>query len=138
VIAVLALALLLVPAVHEPPKIRCGTPVPRVAATGTATNLRITARGRAALRTTFLACHVDPAARVTGPLPGSVYYARYRGFDWAVATFSVPPAGATDQPERFVRRTGAKRWTDLGDSGSPLAELGIPCPVLRVWRMPCG
>jgi hypothetical protein len=132
-IVALALALLVAPA----PLPRCAPATPRVAAGGAATNLAIAPRDRAGLRAAFLACHANAPAKVKGPLLRSVYYARHRGYDWAVATFSVPPAGTTDQPERFVRPTGTRRWSDLGDSGSPLAELGVPCPVLRAWRLPC-
>jgi hypothetical protein len=118
------------------PPAGCGGRPPKVAAAGTATNLRISARDRAALRAAVVRCH--GATRIAGPLQGSVYYARYRGFDWAIATFSIGPARTTDQPERFVRRSGTRRWTDLGDTGGPLSEHGLPCPVLRVWRLSCG
>jgi hypothetical protein len=74
---------------------------------------------------------------VVGPLRGTVHYARHRGWDWAIATFSIGAARTTDQPERFVRRTGTRAWRDLGDTGGPLHEFGVPCPVLRVWRMRC-
>lgn len=114
----------------------CGGPVPKVRAGGTAANLAISIVDRARLREAVLRC-AGGTTRITGPLRGTVYYARYRGYDWAIATFSIGPAQTTDQPERFVRRTGARPWRDLGDTGGPLADYGIPCPVLRVWRMAC-
>ena len=119
------------------PAARCGGRPPNVGAGGRATNLAISARDRAVLRAAALRCHRDTAP-VVGPMRGTVYYARYRGWDWAIATFSIGAARRTDQPERFVRRTGNRAWRDLGDTGGPLHEFGVPCPVLRVWRMSCS
>jgi hypothetical protein len=81
---------------------------------GGAVNLRATPAVKQGLRAAFLA-HADPSIRagVRGPLPGSVYYGRSGGLEWALATFSLPRVGTTDQPERFRRRPGGK-WTDLG------------------------
>jgi hypothetical protein len=99
-----------------------------------ARNLIISSEDRASLRMTFLSnLLISHPSAVKGPLPGSVYYARYRGTDWAIATFSMPGTGTDDQPERFRRPAGGGQWTDLGDTGEPLTESGIPCPVLLVW-----
>lgn len=103
-----------------------------------AQNLVISAQDRLSLRTTLLsASHMPDEAGVKGPLPNTVFYARYRGTDWAIATFSLPGTGTTDQPERFRRPVGGQ-WTLLGDTGSPLKDSGIPCPVLRAWNMDEG
>jgi hypothetical protein len=99
-----------------------------------ALNLIISPGDRASLRTTFLSnLHISHPSAVKGPLAGTVYYARYRGTDWAIATFSMPGTGTTDMPERFSRPVGSGQWTDLGDTGGPLSEYGVPCPVLLVW-----
>jgi hypothetical protein len=104
----------------------------------TALNLALSTTGRDELRAAFLRAHpTSRPADVKGPLRGSVYYARYRGREWALATFSLPAVGATDQPERFRRPVGG-RWKDLGDTGGPVSHAGFPCPVLRAWGFRCG
>jgi hypothetical protein len=98
-----------------------------------AVNLVAAPRVKRELRAAFLRAHPGFAPRrVRGPLRGSVYYARYRGNHWALATFSLPRVGTTDQPELFRRRLGA-RWRDLGDTGGSLCE--VPRPVVRVWHL---
>ena len=101
-----------------------------------ATNLRATPAVKAALRAAHL--RVVPKAdraRVKGPLPGSVYYARHRGREYALAVFSHPRTGTTDQPELFIRRTGG-RWVDKGDTGGDVCSFGIvPKPVLDLWAV---
>ncbi|MEA2508656.1 MAG: hypothetical protein QOG21_738 [Actinomycetota bacterium] len=107
------------------------TPSPSPSDQEQARNLAISPEDRASLRITFLA-GLTRYPNIRGPLPGTVYYARFRGYDWAVGTFSSPAVGTTDQPERFKRPVGGA-WVDLGDTGEPLAQAPIPCPVLLVW-----
>lgn len=101
-----------------------------------ATNLRATPTVKAALRAAHL--RVVPKAdraRVKGPLPGSVYYARHRGREYALAVFSHPRTGTTDQPELFIRPTGG-RWVDKGDTGGAVCDFRIvPKPVLDLWAI---
>lgn len=103
---------------------------------GAAVNLRISVADRAALRQALLASSGVASSDVKGPLPGTVFYARYRGTDYAIGTFSYAQTGETDQPERFSRPAGSRAWRHDGDSGGPLADF-LPCPVLRVWQRPC-
>jgi hypothetical protein len=119
---------------------------------GRAVNLRVTLEVQQALRAAFLR-HGGSRGAI-GPLLGykclrlrdnpkpqcrrfHMYYARYRGVEWALATFWSPFTGDTDQPERFKRQVRG-RWRDLGDTGGPLSQAGIPCPVLRVWAISCS
>ena len=107
------------------------------AATEPAVNLTATPAVRSALRATYLS-HVTgvPRAKVKGPLPGTLYYARHRGREWAIAAFSRPLTGTTDQPELFVRPVGG-RWIDRGDTagGLDVCAPSVPAPVLRVWGL---
>jgi hypothetical protein len=115
----------------------CGGVAPR-ASGGMAVKVTVTPATRAALRRRLLDCYRGPdKGRIKGPLAGTVHLARYRGYEWAIATFSFPATGTTDQPERFIRRIGRQRWRDLGDTGGPLSER-LPCPLLRAWRIPCS
>lgn len=103
---------------------------------GPAVNLQISAADRAALRQALLASGGAASSEVEGPLPGTVFYARYGGTEYAIATFSYAQTGETDQPERFSRPAGAHAWHHDGDSGGPLADF-LPCPVLQAWQKPC-
>lgn len=96
-------------------------------------NLVATTAVKRALRASFLRAHrsLSPA-QVRGPLRGSVYYARYGAFEWALATFSVPRVGTTDQPEVFRRRRGGA-WVDRGDTGGSLCA--VPRAVVRLWGL---
>ena len=96
-------------------------------------NLVVTPAVRRALRAAFIRAHpaVRPA-RIKGPLRGSVYYARYGRYEWALATFSLPLVGTTDQPEVFRRRVGG-RWVDLGDTGGSLCA--VPRAVVSLWDL---
>jgi hypothetical protein len=115
-------------------------------ASGGAVNLRIYP---GMLKDLHAAAH--PSPHVKGPLLGyscqklvgdskrfcgthHIYYARYRGQEYAVADFWGDRTGSTDQPERFKRAVGGK-WKDVGDSGDPIACL-VPAPVAKVWGMP--
>jgi hypothetical protein len=106
-------------------------------ATGTArpkaVNLVVTPPVRRAIRAAFVRAHADmtPSA-IKGPLKGSVYYARYGRAYWALATFSLPRVGTTDQPEVFRRPAGG-RWLDRGDTGGELCK--VPRPVVAVWHL---
>jgi hypothetical protein len=101
-----------------------------------ATNLRATPAVKAALRAAHL--RMVPAkdrAKVRGPLPGSTYYAGHRGREYALAVFSHPRTGTTDQPELFTRKAGG-RWVDRGDTGGDVCSFGIvPKPVLDLWAI---
>lgn len=91
-----------------------------------AENLRISASDRLGLRTAYFACHVH---KDEGPAAGSVYLARYGGYEWAIGEF----AAGGDQPETFVRPAGQTVWSDQGDTGGELCESRIPAPVLKLW-----
>ena len=91
-----------------------------------AQNLRIGGPDRVNLHTAYAACHTTDDA---GPAPGSVFYARYGGYEWAAATF----AALGDQPETFVRPLGQPDWSDQGDTGGELCENRIPGAVLKLW-----
>ena len=124
---------------------------PAAAATGPV-NLVVTPEMKAGLRGAFLAAGGSPT--VQGPLLGRrclklqgdptrycrryhMYWARYRGVEWALATFWLPATGDTDQPEKFSRPAGGA-WRFLGEAGGgPMSESGIPCPVLRIWAFSC-
>ena len=96
-------------------------------------NLRATPQVKRALRAAFLRAH--PALdgrRVRGPLRGTVYYARLRATEWALATFWMPRVGTTDQPEVFSRRVRG-RWRDRGDTGGSLCA--VPRSVVRLWGL---
>ena len=98
-----------------------------------AVNLVATPAVKRALRAAFLRLHRSARpSSVRGPLKGSVYYARYGRFYWALATFSLPVVGTTDQPEVF-RRVAGGRWVDKGDTGGNLCA--VPRPVVAVWRL---
>ena len=98
-----------------------------------AVNLVATPAVKRALRAVFLRLHRSTRpASVRGPLNGSVYYARYGRVYWALATFSLPVVGTTDQPEVFRRVVGG-RWVDKGDTGGNLCA--VPRPVVAVWRL---
>jgi len=115
----------------------CGGDGPRGSG-GVAVRVQVTPAARAALRRRLLDCYQGPdGRRIKGPLVGTVHLARYRGYEWAIATFSFPATGTTDQPERFVRRIGTRRWRDLGDTGGPVFER-VPCPLLRAWSIRCS
>jgi hypothetical protein len=112
----------------------CGGATPGSPTTGRASNLRISPHDRHDLLVATRAClHGERAIR--GPLPGSVYYGRFGRYDWALATFAT--RDGFKQTARFVRRSGSSTWRYLG----PVTGTGrsvVPCPVLRVWQMPCG
>ena len=99
-------------------------------------SLTIPAEERAALRTAFLRAHPTYAPdQVEGPLAGSVYYAvdNSTATYWALATFSVPNTGTTDQPEVLSKKQGGA-WDDLGDTGGNPCK--VPAPVLAAWHYP--
>ena len=104
-----------------------GTPIAR--------NLVATAEVKAALRAAHLRT-VPPAdrAKTRGPLRGSTYYGSYGNHRYALATFSHPRVGTTDQPELFSKVPG-HRWRDHGDTGGCLTQGVIPRALLRVWHL---
>ena len=96
-------------------------------------NLIATPQVKAALRAAHLRT-VQPADRAgtRGPLRGQTYYGSYGTRFFALATFSHPRVGTTDQPEVFVRRAGGG-WRDLGDTGGCIPTREVPAPLLRLW-----
>jgi hypothetical protein len=109
-----------------------------------AVNLVATRSVKAALRAVFLrGTKPAEAAKVHGPLPGSVYYGRVGEHYYALATFANPVTGAVDQPEGFDR-IGNGPWRDLGDGFGDYTCKGRhhtkvpPLVLLRdVWYL-CG
>jgi hypothetical protein len=107
----------------------------RVDATPIAKNLVVTAKIKAALRTAHL--RTLPAAdraATRGPLPRSTYYGSYGSRRYALATFSHPRVGTTDQPELFSKVPG-RPWRDHGDTGGCLTKGVLPPALLRVWHL---
>jgi hypothetical protein len=101
----------------------------------TARNLVATAQLKAALRAAHLSL-IPKAQRggVRGPLRGTTYYGSYGPWRYALATFSHPQVGTTDQPEAFSKAPG-RNWRDRGDTGGCLSKGVIPLPLLRVWHL---
>jgi hypothetical protein len=114
--------------------IAAGAPAP-VTSTPAAQNLVATARVKAALRAAHLAL-LQPSQRVgvRGPLKGTTYYGSVGRWHYALATFSHPGVGTTDQPELFSKAPG-RRWRDRGDTGGCLSKGIIPRGLLQVWRL---
>jgi hypothetical protein len=103
-------------------------PVPR--------NLTATPGVKAALKAAHLASlQASQRAGVRGPLKGSTYYGSFGRWRYALATFSHPRVGTTDQPELFSKAPG-RGWRDRGDTGGCLSKGIIPRALLRVWRLP--
>ena len=68
-------------------------------------------------------------------MPGKTHYGRIGRDRYALAVFSLPQTGTTDQPEVFsIRARGA--WSDLGDTGGCLAK--IPPSLLHAWGLPAA
>lgn len=69
----------------------------------------------------------------------TILWASYSGDEWAVAAFWSPARGFKDQPLFFKRRVknhGEWRW--VGDSSyGTRSWAGLPCPVLKVWKLSC-
>src|SRR5438876_9070133 len=92
-------------------------------------NLVATPAVKAALRASFLKAHPTlRAAKMRGPIRGQTYYGRYRGVEYALAVFSIPRLGTTDQPELF-RRVPAGPWHDRGDTGGEVCPPWVPLPL---------
>jgi len=64
--------------------------------------------------------------------PKRVHYGRCGLTYYALADFKDPDVGYQDQPERFRHRAG-KPWKDLGDTGGPVCETGVPRALLHAW-----
>lgn len=70
-------------------------------------------------------------------LPGSVYYARFNGDYYALASFDLPQRGTTDQPSLFAKY-GRDPWVYLGNQLGDIATVGaLPCPVRNGWSYTC-
>ena len=104
-------------------------------ATPIARNLVATVKVKAALRTAHLrTVPLSDRAATHGPLPRSTYYGSYGAFRYALATFSHPRVGTTDQPELFSKAPG-RPWRDRGDTGGCLTKGVLPPALLRVWHL---
>lgn len=105
-----------------------------------ATNLVITPRVRIQLRSAVTDGKTRAeAAKIKGPLPGRTYYADYRGYRYALATFSFPVVGTQDQPLLFVQLPGIPYLVDVSDTGGEPGQMSaIPCPVRQVWNLGCS
>jgi hypothetical protein len=100
-----------------------------------AKNLVATAAVKGALRAAHLRTLPSmDRATTRGPLPRSTYYGSYGGRRYALATFSHPRVGTTDQPELFSKAPG-RPWRDHGDTGGCLAQGVIPRALLRLWHL---
>jgi hypothetical protein len=110
-------------------------PVAANGATPVAKNLVATAQVKTALRAAHL--RTLPAAdrpATRGPLPKSTYYGSYGSRRYALATFSHPRVGTTDQPELFSKVPG-RSWRDHGDTGGCLTLGVLPRALLRLWHL---
>lgn len=100
-----------------------------------ARNLVATAQVKAALRATHLrTLPTADRAATRGPLPKSTYYGSYGNRRYALATFSHPRVGTTDQPELFSKASG-RPWRDHGDTGGCLTLGVLPRALLRLWHL---
>ena len=107
----------------------------RTGATPIAKNLVATPKVKTALRATHLrTLPLSDRAATRGPLPRSTYYGSYGSRRYALATFSDPRVGTTDQPELFSKAPGGA-WRDRGDTGGCLTKGIIPRALIRVWHL---
>jgi hypothetical protein len=98
-------------------------------------NKRISNRDRHALGVALSNCRANWSP--TEAIPGSVYFASYGGYDWAVASFR-----GLIGPEVFTRRNGSSIWSDdgmtLGQVCEHVAGNGdgyvLPAALGRIWR----
>jgi hypothetical protein len=67
-------------------------------------------------------------------LKGTTYYGSVGKWRYALATFSQPGVGTTDQPELFSKAPGG-RWRDRGDTGGCLTKGIIPPALIRLWHL---
>ena len=105
------------------------------AATPIARNLVATAEVKAALRAAHLrTVPLADRAKTRGPLKGTTYYGSVGKWKYALATFSHPGVGTTDQPELFSKAPGGA-WRDRGDTGGCLTKGIIPRALIRVWHL---
>jgi hypothetical protein len=114
-----------------------GVPTERFPAAGTpvARNLVATPAVKAALRAAHLArVPRSDRAATRGPLKGTTYYGAVGSWRYALATFSHPRVGTTDQPELFSKAPG-RTWRDRGDTGGCLSKGIIPRALLRLWHL---
>jgi hypothetical protein len=108
---------------------------PAAAAAPIAKNLVATAKVKAALRTAHLrTLPLADRAATRGPLQRSTYYGSYGSRRYALATFSHPRVGTTDQPELFSKAPGVP-WRDHGDTGGCLTKGILPHALLRLWHL---
>ena len=87
------------------------------------------------IRIAFLSGKRLNPAKVRGPIPGTLYYARYRGTYWAIAAFSVPFFRLQGQPTVF-RRAAGRQWRSTTDTGGSICPPMVPLPVVKVWFLP--
>lgn len=99
-------------------------------------NLVATPSVKAALRASFLKAHRQyTSAQVKGPIKGRTYYGSYKGKEYALAVFSIPRFGTTDQPELFVRAAAGGAWVDKGDTGGEVCAGWVPLPLIKLWAL---
>jgi len=114
---------------------------PSTASSSTAHNLAVTPAVRQAVRNAVITGEDRSLAKKTkGPLTG-MYYGDYQGVEYAVAAFSMPYTGTTDQPTLFVRLPHVPWFvsiTDLGGAGPLDQATVIPCPLRQVWDIGCA
>jgi hypothetical protein len=100
-----------------------------------AKNLVATVKVKAALRAAHLrTLRLSDRSATRGPLPRSTYYGSYGSHRYALATFSHPRVGTTDQPELFSKVPG-RPWRDHGDTGGCLTQGIIPPALIRLWHL---
>jgi hypothetical protein len=104
---------------------------------GQAANLVVTPAVRHRIRASRIE-FLSPkkASQIEGPLPGSIYYGKARGEEWAIAEFQTPSGHETE----FFTTTGAAghlSWvSDIGGVQPTISF--IPCSLRRAWGFGCG
>lgn len=75
------------------------------------------------------------AATIHGPNPGTLYYGRYKGIQYAVADFTHD--NGDDLHQAFYLKT-PNGWDYVPDvGGKPTDVTFVPCPLRRVWGFTC-
>ena len=88
-----------------------------------------------ALREAFVAAHPEFApAQVEEPVEGSVFYARYKSVEWAVAWLPTPDAAGIQGRGAIFRRDGSE-WAYVGQNGGEVCPSTVPLRVIRVWNL---
>jgi hypothetical protein len=61
---------------------------------------------------------------------GSVYYGKCGDTYWAIGHYTGPIGG---EGYRFRRKSGQRRWENLGGVSDESHLCGVPRPLLRIW-----